>query len=310
MPENIHQHYVPQSILKNFTFNEKQVFCLLKEQDGMPIMTSNVKNICQEKGYYRFDIESEDEPFKRVDYDIEVFKKLDNNIAPVIRKIIEDGTITNLEAEEMKTLVKYTIYQYLRSPSIRDIAKSIFNDEQEVKRAHAEALRKPAFGSSLLEEILMNLKLGTINPIVGDEFVISDAPVLLDPTGEGIYFPISPHICLVYYHKNYDIANGLDSICINKIQFLAATQFVIAKSELILEQIKNCHHKNHIEQILKNYENNYYWKCILEEKGFEICFLEQERNNILEPLKEEYDKMQMQMRSVSFLMTLLNISDN
>ena len=291
MPENIRQHYVPRSILKSFTFNGKQVYFLRKTEIDMPIRTGKVDDICKENGYYTFDTESQDEPLKKIDYDIAVFQQIDSNIAPIIRKIIEDGTITNLEAEEIKTLVRYTTYQYLRVPAIRNIPKSILNDEQEARKIQAEALTNPNFVFSSLEDILMSFRLETIKPIVGDEFIISDAPVLQDPTGEGIYFPISPDICLVYYHPNYDIANCLDSICINEIQFLAATQFVIAKSELTLHNIKNSHHKIHIEQILNFSKNNSYWKCMLEKKNFEICLLEQNRDNILEPLKKEYDKM-------------------
>ena len=257
----------------------------------MPIITPNVKNICQENGYYTFDIESEDEPLKRIDYDEEVFQKIDWDIASVIRKIIQHGTITNLQVEEKKILVRYTVYQYLRVPAIRNIANSTFNDEQQAKTAHAEALTNNEFIISKLENIFMNLKLDTIKPMVRDEFIISDAPVLADPTGEGIYFPISPDICLVYYHPNNNILNCLDSICINELQFLAATQFVVAKSKLILDHIKKGQHKNHIEQILKNSKNNSYWKCILEKKNSILCLLYQDRDNILEPLKQEYDKM-------------------
>ncbi|MBW4565790.1 MAG: DUF4238 domain-containing protein [Mojavia pulchra JT2-VF2] len=291
MPANIKQHYVPRSILKSFAFNGKRVYFLRKTEFDMPIRSENVESICKENGYYRFDIEREDNSIRRIDYDLEVFQQIDNDIAPVIRKIIEDGTITNLEIEEKKTLVRYTVYQYLRVPPIRNIANSILSDEEEAKKAHAEALINPEFVFSSLEDILRNLKLDTIKPIVGDEFLISDAAVLLDPTGEGIYFPISPDICLVYYHPNYGIANSIDSICINELQFLAATQFVIAKSELVLDKIKKSQHKKHIQNVLRNSENNSYWKCILDKKSFEKCFLEQNRNNILDPLKEEYDKM-------------------
>ena len=292
MPENIQQHYVPKSILKSFTFNGKRVYFLRKTEVDMPIRSENVESICKENGYYRFDIKKEDKSIKRIDYDKEVFQQIDNDIAPVIRKIIEDGTITNLQVEEKKTLVRYTAYQYVRVPAIRNIANSILNDEQEARRIHAEALRNNEFVVSTFEDILMNLKLDTIKPIVGDEFIISDTAVLQDPTGEGIYFPISPDICLIYYHPNYDITNCLDSICINELQFLASTQFVIAKSELVLDKIKKEQHKNHIDQILKNSENNSYWKCVLKKKNPKLCLVEQNRNNILKPLKKEYDKAQ------------------
>ncbi len=114
---------------------------------------------------------------------------------------------------------------------------------------------------------------------------------LLDPTGEGIYFPISPNICLVYHHPIYDVVNCLDSICINELQLLAATQFVIAKSKSVLQKIDESYHRNHIEQKLKISENNSYWKCILQKKDHTTCILEQNRDKIIKPLKEEYDKI-------------------
>lgn len=78
------QHYVPRLILRNFA-STQAISCLMKDQDGK-IISSSVNNLCAEKSFYSFSLDVEDENTNgTLDYDKQVFDKIDGEIAPVIK---------------------------------------------------------------------------------------------------------------------------------------------------------------------------------------------------------------------------------
>jgi hypothetical protein len=270
MHENYNHHYVPQSILRNFEHKENTVYSLL-QVDGLPIKPINVKNLCQERNFYTVLMEKSDDPkiVERINYDIELFQEMDREIAPILKKIIKNEDIKSINLEERDKLIMYTVYQNYRTRAAKNIAAQFWNDKNLIDQAHAGFLKDYNTMISVAN-ILHNYQLDIINPILEDEFVISDSPVLWVATGEGIYFPISPNICLYYHNKKYDLENCLDSICINDLQFRASVKHTISQSESILKKIKNNEYKDHIVKFFKSGKPS-YWKCILETNSSDKC---------------------------------------
>lgn len=270
MHENYNHHYVPKSILRNFEHKENTVYSLL-QVDGLPIKPINVKNLCQERNFYTVLVEKSDDPkiVERINYDIELFQKLDREIAPILKKIIKNEDTKSIDLEERNRLIIYTAYQCYRTKAAKNIIEKFWNDKNLIDLAHARFLTEDI---NLVINTLSNYQLDIIKPITGDEFVISDSPVLWDATGEGIYFPISPNICLHFHLEKYDIENRLDSICINDLQFLLSVTHTISQSMNVLNKIKNNEHKKHIIKFYSSGRDS-YWKCILKTKNSGQCLL-------------------------------------
>lgn len=269
MNNNYNHHYVPQSILRNFAYIKQTVYSLRKVEN-LPIKKINVKNLCQERAFYEIISKVSDDSQKNetINYDIYIFEKLDREIAPLVKNIIANEDLKSLTSEGLDKLSAYTTYQYLRCLSARKIGNQFWNDE-EIRLAHAAILTDYNLVSSVAS-LLSSYQLNIINPIAGHEFVISDSPVLWDATSEGIYFPISPNICLYYHHQKYGLDNCLDSICINYLQFRASVIHTIARSEAVLYQIKNNVYKDHILKFC-TFGKASYWKCLLEENNSSEC---------------------------------------
>ncbi|BAZ47990.1 hypothetical protein NIES4103_05950 [Nostoc sp. NIES-4103] len=271
MNKPYNQHYVPQSILRNFEFQNDKVYSLIKvNEEELVISPINVKKLCQERGFYeKSATSSNNTQIGKINYDISAFDKLDSEIAPIFIKIIQNDDLQNLDSNESSKLIEYTVYQYLRVKSVRNIGHQFWDNEEDIRDGHAEILTDKQFITDVIN-ILSNYQLDIIKPISGDEFVISDSPVLWDATGEGIYFPINPNICLYYHHKKYGLDNRLDSICINELQFSASVKHTIARSESVLHKLKNNEHKDHIVNFCQSGRPS-YWKCILQTRNFEEC---------------------------------------
>lgn len=277
------QHYVPRSILRNFV-NTQAVFCLMKDQDGK-IISSSVDNLCAEKSFYSFSLDIEDENTSNtLDYDKQIFDKIDGEIAPVIKKIVEQHNIDVLNDDDRAKLATYVVYQYMRSPAVKNIAVFLAQSDKDARQIQ---------GLNLLDEeyikrisgIISNFKLELIRATQGVNFIISDSPVLWSPTAEGIYFPISPDYCLFYYQLDNDFQASvdlLDTVCINELEFLASVRFNIAKSEDTLQNIWQGTNQIYISDFCQ--AGTSYWRCILENKNSLHC-IELFREKICEEFK-------------------------
>lgn len=258
------QHYVPRSILQNFT-SSNTVFCLMKE-DGK-IINSTVKNLCAERDFYSFSLDIEDEGTDRtLDYDKKVFDEVDNQIAPIAKKIINHHSVDILTSSERENLSKYVVYQYFRSPAARGVARLLSTNETGARQTQGSNLLDNEY-IKRISDIINNLILKLIKSNESNKFIISDSPVLWSPTAEAIYFPISPEFCLCY--QEADIV-PLDYICINELEFLASIKFNIAQNKNTLENIWQQIGREHINKFC-NTGNHSYWKCVLETQNSLSC---------------------------------------
>ena len=162
------------------------------------IITNSVASFCAEREFYCFSLDIDDEKTgEKLDYDKIIFNEIDSNIAPIVKKILIQGSIDLLLENEKKELSKYVVYQYLRSPQAKNLANSLCSSERAARQIHGLALLDQDYMEQF-SHIVYNLKLKLIKANEGEQFIISDSPVLWSPTAEGIHFPISPEYCLCY----------------------------------------------------------------------------------------------------------------
>ena len=264
------QHYVPQSILRNFKCEAKvaqpKIFCLSKK--SCKIFASDIIDTAAERDYYN---KKESSKLPSDDYDA-IFDKLDNDIAPILQKIIAESNITCIDKTEREHLDKFTASQYLRTPAIRGITKR-FNseDKDEAREFHSRTLIDPNEKANIfafLNSVFNGLELSLIKSDNDNQFIIGDSPVLFDPTAHGIFFPINPDYCLHYYHGE---PIPLPSMCINRLEFLGADSHVYAKTEKSLNDVLDNIKNNAIDDFCKLQNQNSYWQCILTNSKYWQC---------------------------------------
>lgn len=274
------QHYVPRSILRNFV-NTRSVFCLMKDQGGK-IISNSVDNLCAEKSFYSFSLDIESENISNIlDYDKQAFDKIDGEIAPVIKKLVEQHSVDILNDDDRAKLATYVVYQYMRSPAAKNVAVFLAQNDKGARQIQGLNLLGEEY-IKCISGIISKFKLELIRATQGVNFIISDSPVLWSPTAEGIYFPISPDYCLCYRQPDNDFQASvdiLDSICINELEFLASVRFNIAKSEDTLQNIWQGTHQSHISNFYQ--AGTSYWRCILENKNSSYC-IERFREKVCE----------------------------
>lgn len=256
----------------------------MKDQGGK-IISSSVDNLCAEKSFYSFSLDIEDENTSdALNCDKQVFNQIDGEIAPVVKKIVEQHSVNVLNNDDRSKLAKYVVYQYMRSPAVKNIAVSLTQNDKDARQIQGLNLLD-AEHINRISSIISNFHLKLIIATQGANFIISDSPVLWSPTAEGIYFPISPNCCLCYQQigNNFQASvDLLDSICINELQFLASIKFNVAKSESALRDIWQKVHQSHISSFCQ--AGTSYWRCILENKSSLHC-IERFRGKMCEAFK-------------------------
>ena len=256
-------YYVPRSILKNFE-NGRSVFALKKDDKGR-IFPSNVDNLLCEKDFYTFSWDIDDESTdENYDYDKKAFNKLDSDIAPIIKGIVEQGSIDRIKTQQRETLSKFVAYQYARLPAIQKLARDLSRHERDAKQLQGLNLLDKGFMNQFVKTIserdLMLLKLTD-----DAECIISDSPVLWF-LHDNIYFPISPNYCLCY--KKSDVI-VLDSKCINKLEYLVSFRFNIAKNENVLSSVYGNEYDSHLREVCNMLPRS-HWTNILH--GY-LCYV-------------------------------------
>jgi hypothetical protein len=265
------QHYVPQSVLKNFTYDKKKkkVFLIYKKNitlnnKGLKkiIFSRHISEVCSTENYLRTALRDFDTTFNQIDGD-----------TPIVLGKILTGGVQTLDLCEKDKLFELVGYQYIRSLPSRDIAQGVIDNfvDPSISEKDKKELIKTVQGNLLskvvnLKKFLQALKLDVVSRNVNEvDFVIGDCPVLYDATGYGIYMPISSDKCL-WFHCNESTA-PLTVSYINELQFLSAVNHVVASTELTLRNIVDNPVKvEEIEDL-----NDSYWKCILQTKNSGYC---------------------------------------
>ncbi len=121
-------HYVPQSLLKNFSIQGKmkQVYAFDKQDDI--IRPHSVKNAGSEKYFYSIRIEGEELNFESL------FQDPDDSLATIIDKILKHETLEVLDEQERELLINLTSLQLLRTRESLNQIKKIQNTIVEISK--------------------------------------------------------------------------------------------------------------------------------------------------------------------------------
>ena len=251
------QHYVPQFLLKNWSQgNKKRIFVFDKKSNKS--FPSSVKNIAHENNFY------EDEILGYENNTEIKLSGLEGDAAPIISKILSEGTIKNLTESEHKLLCLFSSVQLLRTNNTREFLEG-FNEilsekiqdwggdpntlVENLLNMSKEEVKSSSIGmlNTLPTELVGNFidkELSLLKAPPNSSFYISDHPIIkhnhfprehrgnlgIGLYGIEIYFPISPQYCLSFLCS--DVATELKQSVMNH---QAAKMLGIAKQQDISE---------------------------------------------------------------------------
>lgn len=218
MKTPILQHYVPQFLLRNFqhkpTKNKLDAKFFVYDKSNSKAFLASIKTTGGERYFYET---KNEEDIYSIEDNLCVYE---GKTAPIIRRIIDNGSLKSLTRNEKMILSKFIALQFLRGPAIRnrlielaDLLEIKFNffeefgfskpTEHEHKRNHCELVLD---GVNKLSPFIYN-KDWMLCDSTTSSLIIGDNPVVMyntfsDGTGlrnEGVevYMPISPRYSLL-----------------------------------------------------------------------------------------------------------------
>lgn len=227
------QHYVPQFLLRNFSFRKKSkkggkeeqyIYAFDKHTDKA--FTPNIKGIASETGFYNFYVGEEDRSLEPS------LAELENKTQEGIKKLIETENLGSLNYEDKAWISLFVAIQYLRVKKQREALKQFTNDMSERVKSMGinpeeldgfekltdeqikiKTLESFAKDSPLLSQLISNKICLLFKSPKGYPLYISDNPVVMHndenfmPYGNigfavpgiQIYLPISTSLCLAFW---------------------------------------------------------------------------------------------------------------
>lgn len=142
-------HYVPQVLLKNFSFSkkgERYVFAFDKHAERT--FAPNIARIVAERGFYEIEVDGNKMSFEAI------FSDLEGMAAPVLKKLIENENLTCLTPEDSETLLVFIAFQYWRVKKQREVFKGLNEDMCEhIKRMGHDPEKVDGFKALTEEEV-------------------------------------------------------------------------------------------------------------------------------------------------------------
>lgn len=272
--ENRRQHYVPKMLLKNFSYNEKQIrtFVINAIEGKEEKACDSIRNACSKDFFYG----------KGKKIEKEVLGKIEGKMGKELFKIIE-----NESNFSKKNIIEFIGYQILRTKHVLEKNKEDsekfrkYYEEKTGKKVKEEDMTK-IDGEYLLRDIetfisyISDLEICILKNETQKDFFISDNPVIVyNPylksfdrgmleDGILIFLPISPKLIILLYDKTtykelkeYEFLNN-----INDIENLNILQYLVAKNTL---HYLNEETKKEIEEYKKKYKKNVNQSVIIND---------------------------------------------
>ncbi|MFY1018020.1 DUF4238 domain-containing protein [Ectopseudomonas khazarica] len=110
----INQHYVPQFLLRNFSFGKKDYLWCFDKKTGRKFQTG-VRNVAAERGFYNFDGDAGAgslEPY---------MGRIEDLSAPLIKRIVRERSIKDVSDQERRVLSAFFAAQFLRTNAQREM---------------------------------------------------------------------------------------------------------------------------------------------------------------------------------------------
>lgn len=221
-------HFVPQSLLKNFSIDNKRKRIFVFDKNSLESFPSSINKTGSEKFFHSIRLKELGIEFNFEEY----FDIPDNTFSEIITKILNAGSLKTLEATERENLIFLTALQFLRtrksrnqiigiSETLSGIAERIKEDfdvldenisppVDKLSEDQAKIIildlkeRARELSLSLKNKFASLIKTNDSNP-----FWCSDSPVIKNNTqpyseqgfnsrGIEVYFPLSKNYCLKF----------------------------------------------------------------------------------------------------------------
>jgi hypothetical protein len=263
------QHYVPKFILRQFANSKEQLYVFDKSNEK--IFPNSIKTAGGETNYYNFEIEDEK---LTLEHDL---SKIEDIIAPYIKRIIEERSVAILKDKERIELSVFLSIQMVRIPSFSAMANDL---RQQIKNI---AIKQGA-PENYFEIYSATDKVGNVESIfrasqimtaheqakyfvnkdwflmetdAEHPFIIGDNPLCLhNDISFGaygnlglavpwiqIYFPLTPTLALAiycpsHYNKFLSFSKNISYICKKDLRMLGIYGNLYKKSNNIVDAIK------------------------------------------------------------------------
>lgn len=260
MANYTNQHYVPQGLLKHFSFGKKKkgkiYFCDKNRLKIEKFNTPSIENVACERFMYNYQNSSES-------LENDFFSEIDTKGAETIDKIIREQGIDLLIKNELVSIFDFVAAQILRVPrsredmrrldeSLLDLNKNCDSKKNKPKDLQIRFLDDIKKYTKLLGEKLKDKEVKYLQHNCHSRFIISDNPIVTHKNktfeidfslypkflslSEIILLPLSPTAALVFYPKNTKIRNvekNEDELidAINFQQILGAERFIFSATE-------------------------------------------------------------------------------
>ena len=112
-------HYVPQSVWRGFSFDQKQTQIYVFDKTRMTSFTSSVYNAGCENQFNTVEIEGQTVSFERL------FQTNDDQLARLLNKIRNDRCLAGLIPEDRFALSEVVAAQMIRTKLVRTTLRSI-----------------------------------------------------------------------------------------------------------------------------------------------------------------------------------------
>lgn len=236
-PQPKKQHYVPQFILKEFSVGKKKRIYTFDKKRGKSF-PSHVGDIGHENNFYYHSAHGNSMEFRLGD--------VETTLAPIIKTIIERGTVKHLTIEEHQQICLLVAVQMSRVNSVREsmsqglkiladklrgdviapnssAEKLLATTEENIKESSIDMLNNIP---DSIYPYIFDKSMSLVSAPKGEAFYISDNPIVkynhipesmggnlgLRTKGIEIHFPISSKYCLSF------LCPGLIKDVRNKVQ--------------------------------------------------------------------------------------------
>jgi hypothetical protein len=120
---NSFQHWVPQFYLRNFSSrNQGRDYYIFAYERSKPVEEVKVKDTAGAVGFYN---SQRNDTMAETDMIEDVFSKIESQIAPIIRKIIDTDSVTLTEAQRMNLDYFWSLL-YTRTYDFREVQKELY----------------------------------------------------------------------------------------------------------------------------------------------------------------------------------------
>ena len=209
-------HSTPRSVLRNFTINSDGRRLFVFDKQERRSFVASVDDAGAERDFNRVQVGDRDLNYESL------FQELDDRLAMVVNRLVQEMSVANLETDELRDLPTLVACQLVRTKLQRtttvEISRQLAERIKELGLAEprpisdADARRIALKQLFRLDEYAVPISEKDIILLISrqQQLLTSDNPVVVYNTfpygqtglkspGVELYYPLAPHLCLALY---------------------------------------------------------------------------------------------------------------